>query len=123
LIRSTVDIQKNLTVFTCKGKISADEIMKTIKSFYGSTPSRNIIWDSTEADLSSLKGDEIRSLANYVKWIAHSREGGKSAIVSPKNASYGVVRMYQSYAEIYAQISNVEVFRSRLEADRWVSEK
>ncbi len=123
MISSTEDIKRNLTIYTCKGQISVDEIGKKVKSFYEGTPSRNVIWDFTEADLSSITADEISALASGVKRLAHSREGGKTAIMAPEDISYGFGRMYQIFAEIYAQIADIGVFRSKLEAERWLSDK
>ena len=123
MILSTEDMKRNLTIYTCRGQISVDEIKKKVKSFYEGTPSRNVIWDFTEADLSSITADEIRALANGVKKLAHSREGGKTAIVAPEDISYGFGRMYQIFAEIYAQIADIQVFRSRSEAEHWFSHK
>jgi plasmid stabilization system protein ParE len=123
LILSTADIKRNSTIYTCKGQISVDEIGKKVKSFYEGTPSRNVIWDFTEADLSSITADEIRALASGVERLAHSREGGKTAIVVPEDISYGFGRMYQIFAEIYAQIADIQVFRSRSEAEHWFSHK
>ncbi len=116
-------MKRNLSIYTCRGQISVDEIKKKVKSFYEGTPSRNVIWDFTEADLSSITADEIRALASGVERLAHSREGGKTAIVAPEDISYGFGRMYQIFAEIYAQIADIKVFRSKLEAERWLSDK
>ncbi len=123
MILSTEDMKRNLTIYTCKGQISVDEIKKKVKSFYEDAPSRNVIWDLTEADLSSITADEISALASGVERLAHSREGGKTAIVVPEDISYGFGRMYQIFAEIYAQIADIGVFRSILEAERWLSDK
>jgi plasmid stabilization system protein ParE len=123
LILSTADIKRNLTIYTCKGQISVDEVKKKVKSFYEGAPSLHVIWDFTEADLSSITADEIRALASGVERLAHSREGGKTAIVAPEDISYGFGRMYQIFAEIYAQIAYIQVFRSRSEAERWLSDK
>jgi hypothetical protein len=120
LITSTSDTKKNLAIYTCKGQISASEIKEAVKSFYDNSPSLNIIWDLTDADVSRITADEIRTLASGVKRLAHSREGGKTAIVSPSEVSYGIVRMYQIFAEIYAHVAQIEAFRSRPEAERWV---
>lgn len=97
--------------------------MKTVQVYYDDMPSLNVIWDLTEADPTSITAYEIRAMAKNVKKLSHSREGGKTAIISPKDISYGLSRMYQTYAEIFAQIINVEVFRSRLEAERWLGDK
>ena len=123
MILSTEDMKRNLTIYTCRGQISVDEIKKKVKSFYEDAPSQNVIWDFTEADLSSITADEIRALASGVKKLAHSREGGKTAIVAPEDISYGFGRMYQIFAEIYAQIADIQVFRSRSEAEHWFSHK
>jgi hypothetical protein len=123
LIRFTTDTSIDLSIFSCTGQLSADEIMKTVKSIYEGMPSRNIIWDLAESDVSSITADEVRELARGVKKLAHSREGGKTAIVSPKDISYGIGRMYQIFAEIYSQSAQIEVFRSKLEAERWVNDK
>ena len=123
MIHSTADIKRNLTIYTCKGQISVDEVKKKVKSFYEVAPSLNVIWDLAEADVSSITAGEISALASGVKKLAHSREGGKTAIVAPEDVSYGFGRMYQIFAEIYAQIADIGVFRSKLEAERWLSDK
>jgi hypothetical protein len=123
LITSTLDTKRNLTIYTCKGQILAGEIMEAVKFFYDNSPSLNVIWDLTDADVSRISADEIRALASGVKRLAHSREGGITAIVSPSEVSYGFVRMYQIFAEIYSHIARIEAFRSKSEAERWISEQ
>ena len=123
LITSTADTKGNLTTYTCTGKITASEIKEAVRSFYENSPSLNVIWDLTDADVSHLTANEVQALAIGVKRLAHSREGGKTAIVSPSEVSYGIVRMYQIFAEIFVHISQIEAFRSKLEAERWIGEK
>ena len=123
LITITADTKRNLTIYNCTGQITASEIMEAARSLYDDSPSLNIIWDLAEADVSRITANEVRALASGVKRVAHSREGGKTAIVSPSEVSYGIARMYQIFAEIYEQIAHVKAFRSRSEAERWIGEK
>lgn len=124
VIHSTIDDGRDMIHHACKGIVTLEEIREKIQAFYQSTPTQNVIWDFTEADMSGTKTVEIDILAKSVQKMAHSREKGKTAIVTPQDLTYGLARMYQTFAEIIkGTISSIQVFRTLQEAKTWIEQK
>ena len=119
MIRTKVDKSANLTVEICTGKIDIAEISEKVVEFYKSAPTMNILWDFTEADVSGIEADEIKNLADFAAGRTHSREGGKTAIVSPGDVTFGLSRMFQSFTELTDHPAEVRIFRTVDEAKRW----
>jgi hypothetical protein len=74
----------------------------------------------TEAELASIQAQDVRGAALFVKDASHSRPGGKTALVGGRQTAYGMSRMYQSFAELAGQESDVRIFRSHDEALAWI---
>jgi hypothetical protein len=110
-----------LTLFKCTGRVLSTDIEESIRAFYQGKPSQNVVWDISDAEISELSATDVRSIAETTKQLAHSRPGGKTAIVSAADMPFGLARMYQAFAELAEQKSHVEVFRSREEALAWIS--
>lgn len=121
MIKSTIDRDADLTVHLCLGKITADEIASVVGSFYSSIPTKNIVWDLTDADTSDFSNPRIHELALKVKKIAHSRHGGKTALVASMDLAFGLSRVYEAFAEGARQIAEIRVFRTLEEAKEWIA--
>lgn len=121
MITTMVDKSLKLTTHRCQGKVAAAEIEKVIGDFYQREPTLHVLWDFSAADLSRVTIGEIEQLAKAVNTIAHSRLGGKSAIVSPQDISFGLSRVYQAFAETGgSSTAETRVFRSEQEALEWM---
>ena len=53
-ITENIDPSRQLSTFTATGKISSNEIVETIESFYKKQPRNNVLWDFRYADLKAL---------------------------------------------------------------------
>lgn len=120
MIQSTSEPSLQLTVHRCTGSVAISEIADIIQKFYKSTPTLHVLWDFTHADVSAIKSGEIEALARVVAQNLHSREGGKNAILSPQDVSFGLSRIYQSFAELKSQMTQTKVFRKEEEAREWL---
>ena len=78
------------------------------------------LWDITEADVPAATADEICSLAHYVRNISDDRKGGKTAIISSDNLSFGMSRMLGTLYELEHVPFEVQVFRNLEEARGWI---
>lgn len=121
MITTIRDEARDLTAHLCEGRVAIEEIAETIRKFYSGVPTRHVLWDLTEADVSDIHSSQIESLADLVKSIAHSRSGGKTALVAASDLSFGLSRVYQALAEITDQASELQVFRSVEEARAWIA--
>lgn len=120
MIRRKIDRDRDLTLNECVGKVCRREIEESIRVYYESEPTMNIVWDFSGADLSAIGASEIEDLAQKTKVMAHSREEGKTAIIAPTDISFGLSRMYQVFADMAEQIASIGVFRSAPEAEEWI---
>lgn len=120
-INKHIDIANDLTVFTVEGKLSADEVQKSISEFYDGVVTLNVLWDLSGCDASGIQSSEIQDIAQVPRKDAGlSRPGGKTAIVATADIMFGLSRMY----ELLTQITNPEFetrsFRTIAEAHRWL---
>ena len=64
----------------------------------------------------------VSRIANYVTWFKESREGGKTAIVSPRDLEFGIGRMFDTFGEIKNVKFEIRVFRNLPAAREWLGE-
>jgi len=120
MIRDHKDIDKQLTVHTCSGIISIEELLGAVKTLYDTGPTPNHIWDMTDADLSHIKGKELQKIAQFARKYAPSGRDGKTAIVTSTDLSFAFGRMYETFADLSGQKVEVKIFRSIREAEDWI---
>ncbi len=122
MIEKRQDHERQLTVFTCSGPVTLEDFKAALAEFYRQEPTRDLLWDLTGADLSTADIEQAEELAKFVKGIAHSREGGKNALITSLAFAYSLGKMYQLFADIAKQTSRTRVFQSRAEAEAWLQE-
>jgi len=121
MITFTSDQSSQLTVFMTDGRIRLADVKVALEKFYGSQPTQNIIWDLSRADLSEASLEEVEELAKFVKELAHSREGGRNAIITSEPFAFSLGKMYQLFAELARQTSQTRIFRTWTEAEEWLN--
>lgn len=115
------DHDNQLTVFIAEGQISLAEIKTVLEKYYGGRPTMKILWDLSRADLSAATLDQVEELAKFVKGLAHSREGGRNALVTSEAFAYSFGKMYQIFAELAHQSSQTRIFKTWPEAEAWLN--
>ncbi len=119
-ISAKYDRAKDLTIVTAKGVITADDLLDWGNNYYEGQITSLILWDVTNADLSSLQADQLREIAENMSRISEVRKGGKTAFVYDKPLEYGIGRMFQAYSEIEDMPFEVQSFQSFDEAKAWL---
>ncbi len=125
-ITSKINPSKQLSTFITTGKISSNEIVETIESFYKKTASNNVLWDFRYANLEALIfSNELENIAtSFTKLNWKLRRFGKTAIVASTDLWFSLARMYLTFAEIENLSRSMQVFRFMDEAIKWLgSEK
>ncbi|MBM4161478.1 MAG: hypothetical protein FJ217_10300 [Ignavibacteria bacterium] len=120
MIRKSTDRAANVTTYECEGRLSAEEIIEAVQALYEGVPTHYVLWDLSSADTSGFRSDDIQGIASFVKRQAHSRVGGKTAIVAAGDLSFGLSRIYEAYAAMEGQQAEVRTFRSLEEARQWL---
>jgi hypothetical protein len=121
MITFASDQASQLTVFMTDGPIRLDDIKEALKKFYGAQPTQKIIWDLSRADFSGATLEQVEELAKFVKGLAHSRDGGRNAIITSESFAYSLGKMYQIFAELARQTSQTRVFKTWDEAEEWLN--
>jgi hypothetical protein len=125
-ITSNIDSSKQLNTFIATGKISSNEIVETIESFYKKQPSNNVLWDFRYADLEALIfSNQLENITTSFTKLNWKLQGGrKTAIVASADLWFSVARMYAKFAEIKNLSHIIQIFRFMDEAIKWLgSEK
>ena len=120
MITHEIQAERELTVHTCRGVIMAQNLISAIQALYDSVPTLHHLWDLTEANLSHVAGEEVQKIAEFPTKYVPARVGGKTAIVSPSDAAFGLGRMYEALAGSAGQKATIRVFRSLAEANAWL---
>ena len=114
---------KQLTIFTGTGELSFDEVLKTIRSFYGANPTLNVLCDLRQASAERISAAQVNQIAELIHKSKQIRKGGRTAIVSTRDVTYGVARMLEALINIPNDDSSYElrVFRDIKDAVRWLA--
>ena len=79
------------------------------------------LWDFTEIDLTSLDSSVIPEMAEYSLRFPAGIRDVKVAFAVNKPMEYGLVRMFQTYSDMYAK-SQVMIFDTVKKAEAWMME-
>ena len=123
-IKSNVDKEKDLTTYVLSGEISADDLMKALKSFFSGDLSSNVLWDLREAEFGGgIPSNDLKEMAVYSKKKQPEKARGKIAIVASSDLGFGMSRIFEVYAELEGVKNPVQVYRSMKKAMKWLEEE
>jgi hypothetical protein len=116
------DPDSNITTATGIGRVAASDLFAALDKFYDDSPTLLALCDLSQADLSSLSGQELKQIVEFTESRAAVRRGGRTAIVAPEDLQYRMARVYQSLAEIRRHPVAIRAFRAGEEALQWLQE-
>jgi hypothetical protein len=111
-------VKEGLTVFVADGRLSVDDIVEAITSFYKKGKTKDSLWDLRAALLENFPSDGAQKISQVASRYKQQRQGGKTAIVASRDLDYGISRMHQAYMADFPW--ELEVFRSIEEACDWI---
>lgn len=120
MIETVIEKEHDLTVFKCSGTLTGSEILDTMKSFYEGSPTNNILWDTSESILKDTSVENVGQVLSISQKFESSRHRGKTAIVAPRNYTYGMSRMLQINADTKKLQVRIRAFRTIEEAREWL---
>jgi len=108
----------SIVEFIAEGECEFHEVLEVIRNQYG-TISKGIVWNFNHATNANLGTSDMIRIAREVKERAVHQ---KTAYIASKDFEFGLLRMYESYAEMQSVTPVMKVFRDRDEAIRWITE-
>ena len=111
---------EDLTVHDVTGSASEMQMYDAIEKFYQEEPTALLLWDMSQADVSHVTPDILRNFAKKSAILGVNRQGGRTAVVAPKDLQYGLARMSEVFLEAESAPFSFRVFRTRDEALQWL---
>ena len=112
-IQTIIDRELDLTTQKCIGIVKAEDVSEKTEEYYRDLPTKNILWDLREADLSEISANDVRKIAAQ---IGKLKPEGKSAILAGPGVSLCLSNMFNAYSKIERPEFPVPVFSDRGEA-------
>jgi hypothetical protein len=114
-----VNLEKDVTIFIVKGKISFKEFMAELQSFYDGKPTRYTVWDLGLASVWDITVNQIKILAQYPPRINKSRPGAKTAFVTMDELTISLSKLFGHYGQSKGLQTEIENFKTMDEALEW----
>ena len=112
----SIDSQNDVTVFTVRGELTADDILKTI----GEYSTTLILWDAMDGSVSNISAEDFRKISRIVKTTTKKSSRGKTAFVGRQEIDFGLGRMYEAFANIANLPIEYKTFKNVDEAKDWL---
>jgi hypothetical protein len=119
-VDTQINRENNLTVHTVTGQPTYESIIQALSLAYAQSPTKSILWDASQAELSHLDGESWRRIMKKAKTFAPLRQEGKTAVVVGRNVDFGMGRMLEAFADIEETEFEFKVFRSIETATQWL---
>ena len=102
-IRCYFKPEEKLVVFIHLGVISDDEFLSSYKAFHQDPrfeKSFNLLVDLRHAESSTRSPSALREISDFRhQWFPQTAVRPKIAVIAPKDLSFGLARMYESYSD------------------------
>jgi len=72
-IEIKIDTEKDLTIFTVEGILTATEILQYSSEYYEKSPTKNVLWDATLGSVSNITNEEFMKIAKDMKKITQKK--------------------------------------------------
>lgn len=119
-IQTRIDFEKDLTVNSVSGEITAAEVRAKIVEYYEGEVTGSILWDFSKAEIHDVTLEDVQELVELSNSYASRRIGGKTALVFSSASGFGLGRMFDIQKSIVAQPVNHASFRSLADALEWL---
>jgi hypothetical protein len=116
----TIVVSGDVTLRSVRGNLTATDVIAVLEEYYAGTPTLHTIWDITQATVLDITPDDLRRIAAVALKHADARKGGKSAVVLPTDAAYGMGRILDALMELQDSPFEVRTFRRMEDAAEWL---
>jgi hypothetical protein len=125
-ITSKIDRVRNLTIYTVRGDIIAEELRSSVKMFWESpTLTLNLIWDVRDASFTRMKYKEMDDILFHLQAYTDrfpEREIGKTEIVVSDDEQFTVMRQLSNHDSIQCLQIMPEVFKTMGGDVAWIDQ-
>ena len=116
-----IDTAKQTIRTQCVGDITVDDVLghfRKLEMDPECPPCLDVLLDLTQTDSVPQSGN-LRDVVGAIAQVRHRVHFGACAIVASTDAMFGMLRMFEVYAEQYFRITRV--FRDLPDAEAWLA--
>lgn len=114
------EIENQVVINKAVGEVRFEDIGEFIIANVDSWKGKSVIWDLTEMDFHDISSDEIRLFMSKMAPFSSKRTKEKTAIIAPQDVQYGMMRVFESYAEYESVQVYLRICRSMDEGKNWL---
>lgn len=114
--------EDEITTITGSGLIGLEQFKSGMETVFMGEVTRYMIWDLTQADISTLDKEAIREIVTSARFIAHSRTEGKTAILVPDQESLEKEDIVNALTQYADHLAKIRIFMAKEEALAWFNE-
>ncbi len=119
-IKTKKDREKHITVHTVSGYLNADYYIEKIEYNLDKTPTKYVVWDFSNADISNLTSDDLKRFIEISTTHPNAHILKKIAKILPNDLSFGLGRMFEIYNNIQGTVYESRPFRKAEDAFKWL---
>jgi hypothetical protein len=117
MIKTNVIEAGSIVEFVMEDVCVLEEVLEIISNEYPNY-STGIIWNFVSGSLLTLDSNGMRQIAAFVKrYAVHKR----TAYVGKEDLEFGLLRMYEAYADMEEVSPIMKLFRDRESALKWIN--
>lgn len=121
-IASRIDSSRDLTLFTVKGLLNYDEVMRAATVFYEGEPTKHVLCDLLQITESLFTLEQAEKIVKFQPRFEGKRKSGKTAIVVQDQFLYGISNVLGMENNLLEAPYTVMVFGSKETAFKWIDE-
>jgi hypothetical protein len=118
MIKTNIIEAGSIVEFIMEGNCVLEEVLDIISTQYCNF-STGVLWNFSEGSNINLSTEDMKLIANMAKKHAIHR---RTAYIGSIDLEYGLLRMYEAYAEMAHVSPTMKVFRHRDAAMQWLKE-
>ena len=120
---NTIESEASIIINNVAGEVKFNEITGYFNKYNNEWVGKPVIWNFSEADFSNISSDHLLQFSKKIKSFSSSRREERTAIVSSDDLSFGMMRMFEVFAEIDSFDNSFHHFRAIKEAKKWLKSK
>ncbi len=124
LVMATVSLDKSplRLAITVLGPVVPREIIEVVQREYPKLSTNMILWDLTQADITTISVDDFRTIASIAKQSLPAGYHGRTVYVGQESSLYNLMCVYTAIAVMTGIPAEYSVFHTRSEAEQWLVE-
>lgn len=109
-----------IVINTALGDVTFDELAEYLEKNFESWIGKPVIWEVGKMTFRDISSEELRRFVTKMKPLSKKKKGEKAALVSAEGLPYGMMRMFEVFAESSSLGIQFKTFTSIGEAKIWI---